>query len=129
MSDWQTAKKSCHGVCFGINPEDYGASQSDLDRLNRIGIVKYVQEGGRLPSDEHIQAIQSAVREFCEDSNKSTRNENSTFKGKPFITHSNEIRRQVVIFNPDGNDLISPNRMKDYLRTGNIGDQKNQSKQ
>ena len=27
ISDWQTAKKSYHGVCFGINPEDYGAKQ------------------------------------------------------------------------------------------------------
>lgn len=43
MSDWQTAKKACHGVCFGINPENYGANQSDLNRLNRIEIVKYVQ--------------------------------------------------------------------------------------
>lgn len=75
MSDWQTAKKACHGVCFGINLENYGANQSDLNRLNRIGIVKYVQEGGKLPSDEHIQAIQGALKSFCEDASKSIKTE------------------------------------------------------
>ena len=42
ISDWQAAKKICHGVCFEINPEDYGAKQSDLDRLNRIVMCKKV---------------------------------------------------------------------------------------
>ena len=54
ISDWQTVNKSWHGVCFGIKPQGYGAKQSDLKRLNKIAIVKYIHEGGRIPSDEHI---------------------------------------------------------------------------
>ena len=50
ISEWQATKKICHGVCFEIKPEDYGAKQSDLHRLNKIGIDRYVREGGRLPS-------------------------------------------------------------------------------
>lgn len=60
--------------------------------------MKYLQEGGRLPSNEHIQAIQGAVKSFCEDASKSRKNEGSPFKGEPSITYSNEKTRQVVIF-------------------------------
>jgi hypothetical protein len=114
-------------VCFGINPENYGANQSDLNRLNRIEIVKYVQEGGKLPSDEHIQAIQGAVKSFCEDASKSIKNEGSTFRVEPSITYSNENPRQVVIFKPDDGDLIinykiRENRIEDYKLTANIGE-------
>ena len=134
ISDWQTAKKSCYWICFGVNPEDYGAKQSDFYRLNKVGIVKYVQEGGRLPSDKHIQAIQGALKSFCEDVSKSIKNEVSTFRGEPSITYFNERTRQTVIFQRDGTDLktgykMSRNRIDDYLRTGNIGNQKNQPKQ
>ncbi|WP_297691725.1 hypothetical protein, partial [uncultured Eudoraea sp.] len=126
ISDWQTIKKSCHGVCFGINPQDYGAKQSDLQRLNKIGIVKYVQEGGRLPSDEHIQAIQGALKSFCEDST-SLKNKKSTFRGSPSITYFNEITNQAVIFQRDRDDLITgyklhPRNVDKYKETANIGE-------
>ena len=127
MSDWQTAKKAYHGVCFGINPEDYGAKQSDLHRLNKIGIVKYYQEGGRLPSKEHIKAIQSAFKSFCEDREQSNRNDKTTFRDSPSITFFSSSTRQVVIFKRDMSDLITgyklhPRNADKYENTYHIGE-------
>lgn len=125
ISDWQAAKKIYHGGCFGIKPEDYGAKQSDLHRLNQIGIVDYVKEGGRLPSHEHIRAYQNALKDFCEGST-SSKNKKSTFQGSPSITFYDKTTRQVAIYNPDTGDFISgykisKPRSQDYQTRGNIG--------
>jgi len=126
ISEWQATKKICHGVCFGIKPEDYGAKQSDLHRLNKIGIGRYVREGGRLPTAEHTRAYQNALKYFCEASTN-LKNEDSTFLGSPSITIFNEDTNQVAIFKPDGDDLISayklsPNNADTYQEKGTIGE-------
>lgn len=88
LTDWQFIKKACYDVCFGMKPEDSGDMQSDLQRLNDISIVKYLIEGGRLPTEAHINAIRIALKEFCEDSTNS-RNIKSTHYWEPSITISN----------------------------------------
>ena len=125
ISEWQATKKICHGVCFGIKPEDYGAKQSDLHRLNKIGIARYVREGGRLPTAEHTRAYQDALKDFCEASTN-LKNKDSTFRGSPSTTFFNEDTYQVAIFEPNG-DLISayklsPNNADTYQEKGTIGE-------
>ena len=86
-----------------------------------------MQEGGRLPTQAHIQASQTAIKNFCEDNSRSVKNEKSTFYGSASITFANENTRQIVVFEPDGSDLKSGYKLAQrhadaYEETGNIGE-------
>jgi hypothetical protein len=51
IPDWQGAKKAYHGKGLGINPEDYGITQKELNKIrDKGGLIGYVQGGGKLPS-------------------------------------------------------------------------------
>ena len=128
MSDWQTAKKIEDGVCFGIDPADYNITQAELRQINKDGgIIKYVQEGNKLPSIEHVRAYQNAMKNFCKDRNLSVRNDKSTFRGESSVTFFNQTTQQVVIFDRETKIFItayklSSNQATDYLETGKIGE-------
>jgi len=126
VEDWQAAKKLEHAVCFGINPADYGFSQKQAKEINAKGIVAYIRRGNPLPSLDLIRAYQNAIKNFCEDANKSDLNNESNFRGKPSITFFNKETRQVAIFNRETKIFItayklSEQNVDDYLTTGNIG--------
>ena len=74
-----------------------------------------------------IRAYQNAIKNFCEDRNKSDRNDKSTFRGEPSITFFNQETRQVVIFDRETKIFItaykiSPDQLIRYLRTDEIGE-------
>ena len=127
IQEWQAAKKIEHAVCFGLKPEDFGFSQDQAKQINaKGGIVVYVRKGEKLPSLDFIRAYQNAIKNFCEDRNKSDRNDNSTFRGEPSITFFNQETRQVVIFDRETKIFITAYKLAErsideYLTTGNIG--------
>ena len=127
IQEEQVAKKIEHAVCFGLKPEDFGFSQEQAKQINENGgIVAYVRKGNKLPSLDFIRAYQNAIKNFCEDRNQSTRNDNSTFRGTPSITFFNEETRQLVIFDRETKIFITAYKLAsrnvaDYLKTGRIG--------
>lgn len=38
MEYWQICKKSYHGINFGVDPVDYGMTQSQLEEINKQGV-------------------------------------------------------------------------------------------
>ena len=127
IQEWQAAKKLEHAVCFGIKPEDFGFSQDQAKQINaKGGIVVYVRKGNKLPSLDLIRAYQNAIKNFCEDRNQSTRNDESIFRGKPSITFFNQDTRQVAIFDRETKIFITAYKLAErgvdeYLKTDNIG--------
>ena len=127
ISDWQAAKKIEHTVCFTINPEDYGFSQDQAKAINKPGgIVSYLRKGQRLPSLDLIRAYQNAIKNFCEDRNQSTRNDESIFRRENAITFFNQDTRQIVVFNRETKIFITAYKLAErsvdeYLTTGNLG--------
>ena len=127
IQEWQAAKKIKHALSFGVNPADYDFSQDQAVEIDsKGGIVSYVEKGKKLPSLELIRAYQNAIKEFCENRNLSSRNDESTFKGKPSITFFNEMTRQVAIFDRETKTFITAHKINEvqyqrYETSGNIG--------
>ena len=127
ITEQQATKKIEHAVCFKIKPEAYGFSQDQAKRINKVGIVAYLREGGKLPSLDLTRAYQNAIKDFCEDRNQSERNDKTTFRGEPSITFFNRKTQQVAIFDRKTKIFITAYKLADrnveeYLRTGNIGE-------
>lgn len=62
VTELRAAQKSYHASQLGVNPEDYGVSQKDLQIINEIGLYKYAQTGKPLPPIEFIRAYQQAIK-------------------------------------------------------------------
>jgi len=69
--------------------------------------VAYIRKGKKLPSLDLIRDYQNAMKNFCEDRNRSDRNDTSTFEGKPSITFFNKETRQAVIFDRETKIFIT----------------------
>ena len=128
IQDWQSVKKIEHAVCFGIQPEDFGFSQNQAREINygNGGLVAYVQKGKTLPSLDFVRAYQNAIKNFCENRNLSSKNNNSTFRGKPCVTFFNQDTRIIVVFDKETHLFITAYKLaersvKEYLTNSSIG--------
>lgn len=67
MSDWQAASHIYHATGVGVGPENYGLTQDEIMKITKEegGFIKDVQRGNKLPSMEHVQAYQEAVKNIC----------------------------------------------------------------
>ena len=128
IEEWQAVKKIEHAICFGLNPEDFNFSQDEARNINTIkgGIVDYVRKGNRLPSLDLIRSYQNAIKDFCEDRNKSVRNDTIIFRGEPSIAFFNQETRQIAIFDQKTKVFITAYKLAErqvdkYIINGNIG--------
>ena len=126
IQEWQAAKKLEHAICFGLDPKNFNFSQDQAKQINKGGIVAYVRQGNQLPSLDFIRSYQNVIKNFCEDQNKSIRNDESLFRGRPSITFFNKETRQVVIFDQETKIFITayklaPRQINTYITTGSIG--------
>ena len=128
FSDYQAAKKVYHASAFGVNPEDYGMTKDNLQRLEEIGLTKYTQESSPLPPIELVKAYQMAVKKMCDHSKSSDGKYSSRGEQKIHETSYfyNEITRQVAGFNKETGDLItagkySPKAFDRFLDTKHLG--------
>ena len=129
IQDWQSVKKIEHAVCFGIQPEDFGFSQNQAREINygNGGLVAYVQKGKTLPSLDFVRAYQNAIKNFCENRNLSSKNNNSTFRGKPCVTFFNQDTRIIVVFDKETHLFITAYKLaersvEEYLTNSSIGE-------
>lgn len=93
----------------------------------KSALEKYVRKGNELPDFQFIRDYQIAVKNFCEDSTRSIRNDESTFCGEPSIIFFNKPARLVAIFYPDEPKKfisaykITQRQVDIYYETSNIG--------
>jgi hypothetical protein len=64
IGDWQAASHLYHGNGVGVDPESFGMSQAELDKL-RGGFINYARKGYKLPSIEHVRAYQTSLKTIC----------------------------------------------------------------
>ena len=67
IGDWQAASHLYHGNGVGVDPESFGMSQAELDKL-RGGFINYARKGYKLPSIKHVRAYQTSLKTICLDS-------------------------------------------------------------
>lgn len=75
ITDWQAVKHIYHSPGMGIDPEDYGFTHLELERIRgekgykEGGLIAYVRRGHRLPPIEMVRAYQLSLKESCENAN------------------------------------------------------------
>lgn len=128
--DWQALKHIYYATGVGVNPEDYSINQKELNQMReRGGLIAYVQRGHKLPSLEHLQTYQKALKDICE--NPSTlRRDNSKYYYKHGVTPAtifyNKEGRYIIAFNQSNGDLITgykqrPPAIRKSLETNTLG--------
>jgi len=129
IQDWQAVKKIEHAVCFQINPGNYNFSQEQAREINygKGGLVAYVQKGKTLPSLDFVRVYQNSIKNFCENRSLSSRNDESTFRGKPCVTFFDKKTRLIVVFDKETNFFVTAYKLAErsvdeYLTNGNIGE-------
>lgn len=88
--------------------------------------MNYVRKGNRLPSLDLIRSYQNTIKDFCEDRNKSVRNDTIIFRGEPSIAFFNQETRQIAIFDQKTKVFITAYKLAErqvdkYIINGNIG--------
>ena len=69
ITAWSVAKHAHHGPKFGLDPTDYGMTQSDLDNIAEHGLINHISQGGTPPSASYVKALQKLWKEFAEKKN------------------------------------------------------------
>lgn len=131
VTDRQAFSHLYHANGFKVKPEDYGMTQTELEKLREKGLVKYVQDGNKLPSKEHIEAFQLAIRKCCLDTPKINKRHDTRFynvNGKYQVT-SYRNGRHLIWFNQTNKEFISGDKrrtgaIRKFTRTNQIGGQK-----
>jgi len=65
--------------------------------IGKNGLVKYVEDGGKLPPSKFIDTFHEHRKTFYVR-NKLTLNLHGSYRGEPVIVIHNEASRQVLIF-------------------------------
>jgi hypothetical protein len=134
ITDWQGAKKSYHAKGLGINIEDYGITQKELNKIrDKGGLIGYVQRGEKLPPRELVIAYQTRIKDICYDPS-TTKNDKATYTDvngvRPATVFSNKEGLNLISFDQITGDLITGDKQRltyfeNYVETNNIGTQKN----
>ena len=129
IGDWQAASHLYHGNGVGVDPESFGMSQAELDKL-RGGFIKYATKGYKLPSIKHVRAYQTSLKTICLDST-SIRHDDAEYYYKHGIEGTTVFQndRYLVCFNQTTGDLITgdkqrPGTIRKFNETNRIGSQK-----
>jgi hypothetical protein len=81
VTAWSVAKHTHHGPDFGMNPSNYGMSQSDLDSIAKNGLINHINQGGKAPTAKYIKELQMRWKLFTKYK-KVTRLDNQTVLGR-----------------------------------------------
>ena len=129
IGDWQAASHLYHGNGVGVDPESFGMSQAELDKL-RGGFINYARKGYKLPSIEHVRAYQTSLKTICLDST-SIRHDDAEYYYKHGMEGTTVFQndRYLVCFNQTTGDLITgdkqrPGTIRKFNETNRIGSQK-----
>jgi hypothetical protein len=129
ISDWQAASHLYHGNGVGVDPESFGMSQAELNKL-RGGFINYARKGYKLPSIEHVRAYQTSLKTISLDS-KSLKHDDAEYYYKHGMERTTVFQndRYLVCFNQTTGDLITgdkqrPGTIRKFNETNRIGSQK-----
>lgn len=129
IGDWQAASHLYHGNGVGVDPESFGMSQAELDKL-RGGFINYARKGYKLPSIEHVRAYQTSLKTICLDST-SIRHDDAEYYYKHGMQGTTVFQngRYLVCFNQTTGDLITGDKqrtgtIRKFNETNQIGSQK-----
>ena len=129
IGDWQAASHLYHGNGVGVDPESFGMSQAELDKL-RGGFINYARKGYKLPSIKHVRAYQTSLKTICLDST-SIRHDDAEYYYKHGMEGTTVFQndRYLVCFNQTTGDLITgdkqrPGTIRKFNETNRIGSQK-----
>jgi hypothetical protein len=129
IGDWQAASHLYHGNGVGVDPESFGMSQAELDKL-RGGFINYARKGYKLPSIEHVRAYQTSLKTICLDST-SIKHDDAEYYYKHGMEGTTVFQndRYLVCFNQTTGDLITgdkqrPGTIRKFNETNRIGSQK-----
>lgn len=116
IGDWQALKHLRHAVGLGVNPEDYGMTQEALQAMSKNGgLVAYVRRGFKLPSIEHVQAYQAALKQICLDITTLRRDDITHYdvNGKaPATVFYNVESRHIISFSQVTGDFITGDKQR-----------------
>ena len=129
IGDWQAASHLYHGNGVGVDPEAFGISQAELDKL-RGGFINYARKGYKLPSIEHVRAYQTSLKTICLDST-SIRHDDAEYYYKHGMEGTTVFQngRYLVCFNQTTGDLITGDKqragtIRKFNETNRIGSQR-----
>ena len=112
IGDWQAASHLYHGNGVGVDPEAFGISQGELDRL-RGGFINYARKGYKLPSIEHVRAYQKSLKDICLDPSTNRRDETEYYyKHGMEGTTIFQNDRYLICFNQITGDLITGDKQR-----------------
>lgn len=118
ISGWQAVTHLKHAKGLGIDPEKYGTTQEELEKISKMGITKYVVINGKekLPTVEHVKAYQDVLENFCKnpDTLKRTNSKYYYVHGiTPVTVYYDEGTKTVVVFNhTNGGDLVTGDKRR-----------------
>ena len=101
-----------HGNGVGVDPELFGMSQAELDKL-RGGFINYARKGYKLPSIEHIRAYQISLKTICLDPS-TDRLDDSEYYNPHGVTATTTFKndRYLVCFNRTTGDLTTGDKQR-----------------
>lgn len=124
ITDWQAAKHIYHANGLGINPEDYGFTQEQLERIRGEsqykggGLIAYARRGYKLPQIEMIQDYQFKLKTSCKNAlikRKSVPyyDVNGISKAQVFASPSSEDSSSIIVaFSELTGDLITGDKQR-----------------
>lgn len=66
VTAWSAAKHIHHSPDFGLDPKKYGMTQKDLDSVAKNGLINHIRDGGTIPNDKYVKALQQRWKAFAE---------------------------------------------------------------
>lgn len=130
VSDVKAAGKIYHASQLGVNPEKYGVTNEQLQRISQIGIHNYAREGKPLPPIELIREYQMAIKDICDNGEpeplKGTYQSKAEQKVHKAIYHYDKITRKVAGFYAETGELITATKYRipsfdRFIGTRNLG--------
>lgn len=113
ITDWQMAKKVYHLTGFGINIQEYGMTQAEMNLIREHGLVQYTMNGGSFPPLNLIREGQRCIHDICYN-DRTNRKENGIYgrQSKPCSIYYNKKTRHIIFFNNTNGDLITGEKFR-----------------
>jgi len=130
ISDWQAASHLYHGNGVNINPEDFGSSQVELEKIRDGSLIKYAQRDNKLPDILHVRAYQNSLKNICVDPSTDQRDDVKYYY-KHGVTPTTVFKndRYIICFNKTTGDLITGDKQRQkkvdkFDKTNQLGSNK-----
>lgn len=111
MNGQQNAKKLIHGSDFGLDLQNSGFSQAEAKKINKLSIIEYVAQSGKIPSVDLVRDYINSSKIFYEDNPRITRNDTVQFRDEPMIAFYDPVTKQIVLFEKESKKFRTAYRL------------------